>query len=129
MKNHARIHLFPILLMILLLPGCGSTPSMDTANDAGFVAVCDLSEDILGWKATTRGEITFFDLSPPDGVFLEIIDDGCQIGVFFHNDFWNTFSNEQQAYVAYGNRIEVSGIVAKSGGDLHITCQAIDLVE
>ncbi|HEY70451.1 MAG TPA: hypothetical protein G4O08_07715 [Anaerolineae bacterium] len=129
MKNHARIHLFPILLMILLLAGCGSTPSMDTANDAGFVAVCDLSEDILGWKATTRGEITFFDLSPPDGVFLEIIDDGCQIGVFFHNDFWNTFSNEQQAYVAYGNHIEVSGIVAKSGGDLHITCQTIDLVE
>ena len=129
MKTHSRINLLPILLLILILTGCGSPPSMDTAHDAGFVAVCDLSEDILGWKATTRGEITFLDLSPSDGVFLEIVDDGCQIGIFFHNDFWNTFSDEQQAYVAYGNVIEVSGIVAKSGGDLHVTCQTIDLVE
>jgi hypothetical protein len=129
MKNDARINIIPILLMALLLTACGSAPSMDTANDAGFVAVCDLSEDILGWKATTRGEITFLDLSPPDGVFLEIVDDGCQIGVFFHNDFWNTFSDEQQGYVVYGNMIEISGIIAKSGGDLHVTCQTIDLVE
>jgi hypothetical protein len=130
MKTHLRFVLLPIFLLILLLvAGCKSAPSMDSTHDAGFVPVCDLSAEQLGWRVTTQGEITFFDLSPADGVYAEIEDGGCQIGVFFHNDFWNGFSAEQQGYVDYGSVIEVSGIVAKTGGNLHVTCQTIDLAK
>jgi len=129
MKKWRPTTQFLFVLLLLLLSSCGSQPDFDSAADAGFVPVCEISEDLLGWRAQSRGEITFFDLSPSDGVYVEIADNGCQIGVFFHNDFWGGFTAEQQGYVAYGNVIDVNGIVAKSGGDLHLTCQSIALSE
>lgn len=129
MKTRIQITRFLLMLLLLLvLAGCGGQPDFDSASDAGFVPVCEISDELLGWRAQTRGEITFIDLSPSDGVYMEIVDGGCQIGIFFHNDFWGGFTEEEQGYVAYGNVVEVNGIVAKSGGDLHVTCQSIELV-
>lgn len=129
MKRRHPATFFLLFLLLLLLSGCGSQMDFDSAADAGFVPVCDVSEDLLGWRAQSRGEITFIDLSPHDGVYVEIVDGGCQIGVFFHNDFWGGFTEEQQGYVAYGNVIDIDGIVAKSGGGLHLTCQSIALAD
>jgi hypothetical protein len=80
---------------------------------------------LLGWRVTTSGTITFIDLSPPDGVYFELKDAGCQSGAFIHNDFWNGFSGDQQAQIAHGNTVQVEGILTKDGTRLIVSVQEL----
>ncbi len=127
MRPGARlISTIGLTLALLLLACCASGPGEDTEHDSGEVAVCDLNEDLVGWRVTTHGQISFIDLSPPDGVYFELDDGGCEIGAFAHNDFWLDFSDEQQAQIALDNDVEVEGIVTRAEGQMMVSVQ--DLV-
>jgi hypothetical protein len=118
--------LITIILFALVITGCSSGPSQASENDAGRVALCDLSDDLIGWRLTTSGEITFIDLSPPDGVYLELADGGCGSEGFIHNDFWDTFDDELQQSVALGNRLSFEGILTRDGGNLLVSIQNVE---
>lgn len=115
-----------LLLSALVITGCSSGAPQGSENDAGAVALCDLSEDLIGWRLSSTAEITFIDLSPPDGVYLELADGGCTSEGFIHNEFWNTFSDELQQSVALGNSISFEGILTKDGGNLLVSIQSVD---
>lgn len=76
-------------------------------------------------RVTTNGTITFIDLSPPDGVYFELRDNGCEAGGFAHNEFWNEFSEEQQQQISLDNSITVEGILTKDGSRLIVSVQEL----
>ena len=93
MRKISRIFLFlSVILILLALASCDSGPKGDSEHDAGEVSICDLNDDLIGWRVTTQGQISFIDLSPPDGVYFELDDRGCEVGAFAHNEFWLDFS-------------------------------------
>jgi hypothetical protein len=117
MKNKNRLlKILCLLLLVLVLSGCSRGEPQGTENDAGEVSICDLCEDLIGWRVTTTGKISFVDLSPPDGVYFEFRGDGCQGGGFIHNDFWNDFSQEEKDQVGLDNMITVEGILTRNEG-------------
>jgi hypothetical protein len=118
--------IFYLTLMILMLMGCSSGKPASTEHDAGEVALCDLPEDKIGWRLTTQGEITFIDLSPPDGVYVELTDGGCEGAGFIHNEFWDDLTEDQQGSVALGNAIKVEGILTKDEGRLLVSVQKLE---
>ena len=118
--------IFYLMLMILMLMGCSSGKPASTEHDAGEVALCDLPEDKIGWRVTTQGKITFIDLSPPDGVYVELTDGGCEGAGFIHNEFWDDLTEDQQGSVALGNAIKVEGILTKDEGRLLVSVQKLE---
>ena len=116
---------FCLLFTFIFLFGCSPGIPKGSEQDAGEVTICNLSEELIGWRVTTSGKITFIDLSPPDGVYFELEDNGCEAGGFAHNQFWNKFSEEQQKQIALYNSITVEGILTKDGGRLIVSTQKI----
>jgi hypothetical protein len=110
-------------MIIFTLFGCSPGMPQGSEHDAGEVTLCSLSDDIIGWRVSTSGKITFIDLSPPDGVYFELEDNGCEAGGFAHNEFWNNFSEEQQEQIAPGNLITIEGILIKNEGRLIVSVQ------
>jgi len=128
MKRTKNITLGLVLILIALLAGvaaCSPGGMQGGENDAGEVAICDLSKDILGWRLSTTGTISFLDLSPRDGVYFELKDQGCEAGAFAHNEFWDTFSEEQQAQIQIGETIHIQGILTKDSGRWIVSVQTI----
>ncbi|MGD8457095.1 MAG: hypothetical protein PVF83_11980 [Anaerolineales bacterium] len=126
MKNTSRLLLtLALLLTILIIIGCSPDMPQGSEHDAGEVALCKLSEDILGWRLITDGTITFVDLSPSDGVYFEFQDAGCDGGAFIHNEFWNGFSEDQQSQIASGNTVQIEGILLKDGTRLIVSVQKL----
>jgi hypothetical protein len=118
--------LFILGLALVLLTGCASSgPSGSSEHDAGQVALCDLNDDLIGWKLTTDGTVSFTDFSPPDGVFFELRDAGCEVGAFAHNDFWNNFSPAQQDLVWIGSAVRITGILTKDQDQLVVSVQEL----
>jgi hypothetical protein len=113
-------------LVAVLLIGCSSAPPQGSEHDAGAVALCDLSDDLIGWRLSTTAEITFIDLSPPDGVYLELADGGCSSEGFIHNEFWNTFDDDLQQSITLGSTISFEGILTKDGGNLLVSIQSVE---
>ena len=113
------------LLTFLMLFACSPGMPQGSEHDAGEVTICNLSEDLIGWRVTTSGKITFIDLSPPDGVYFEIEDNGCEAGGFAHNQFWKTFSEEQQEQLALDNFLTIEGILGKKEGRLIVSVQKL----
>jgi hypothetical protein len=122
--NHFLTTLCSILL-ISSLAGCSPGKPQGSEHDAGEVSLCNLTEDLIGWRVTTKGEVTFIDLSPPDGVYFELEDGGCAAGGFAHNEFWNTFSEEQQQQIALENLIQIEGILVKNEGRMIVSVQKL----
>jgi hypothetical protein len=89
------------------------------------VAICDLNDDLIGWRVTTIGQISFIDLSPPDGVYFELDDGGCEVGAFAHNEFWLDFSDEQQAQMKLDNDVEIEGILTRENNRLIVSVQEL----
>jgi len=114
-----------LFLTLLVSAGCATGPGESTEHDAGEMAICDLNEDLIGWRVTTIGQISFIDLSPPDGVYFELDDGGCEIGAFAHNEFWLDFSDEQQAQMALDNEVEIEGILTRESGRLIVSVQEL----
>ncbi len=114
-----------LFLTLLVSAGCAPGPGESTEHDAGEMAICDLNEDLIGWRVTTIGQISFIDLSPPDGVYFELDDGGCEIGAFAHNEFWLDFSDEQQAQMALDNEVEIEGILTRESGRLIVSVQEL----
>ncbi len=124
MRKVSRILPFLSLIFILLaLTCCDSGPKGDSEHDAGEVAVCELNDDLIGWRVTTRGQISFIDLSPPDGVYFELENGGCEVGAFVHNEFWLDFSDEQQAQMALDNYVEIEGVLTREDGRILVSVQ------
>lgn len=125
----AKTHKILLVLVLMMIPvfalACGPDLGNGGENDAGEVALCDLSEDLLGWKVATTGTVSFVDLSPRDGIYFELQDQGCEVGGFAHNEFWEGFSVEQKAQVAHGNPIHVRGILTRDGGRLIVSVQEV----
>ncbi|MGD8552334.1 MAG: hypothetical protein PVG02_01620 [Anaerolineales bacterium] len=117
------------ILALLLLPlsfaGCSSGPPQSSEHDAGQVALCDLNDDLIGWRLSTDGTISFIDLSPPDGVYFELKDGSCEAGGFAHNEFWNDFSTEQQDLIALGSPVHITGILTKDQGRMIVSVQEL----
>ena len=116
---------FCLILLFSTLLSCSPGMPRGSEQDAGEVLVCNLSEDLIGWRVTTSGKITFVDQSPPDGVYFEFEDGGCQAGGFAHNQFWNEFSEEQQQQIALGNSIQIEGILTKDSGRMIVSVQKV----
>jgi hypothetical protein len=114
-----------LFLALLVSAGCAPGPDESTEHDAGDVAICDLNADLIGWRVTTIGQISFIDLSPPDGVYFELDDGGCEIGAFVHNEFWLDFSDEQQAQMALDNDVEIEGILTRENDRLIVSVQEL----
>jgi len=124
MRKHSRFVLFlSVILILLALASCDSGPKGDSTHDAGEVALCDLNDDLIGWRVTSQGQISFIDLSPPDGIYFELDDAGCEVGAFAHNEFWLDFSDDQQAQMALENLVEIEGILTKEDGRMLISVQ------
>ena len=119
------ISTFCLLLIFLTLFGCSPGLPQGSEHDAGEVTICNLSEDLIGWRVTTSGKITFIDLSPPDGVYFEFEYNGCEAGGFAHNQFWKKFCEEQQKQIALDNSITVEGILTKNEGRLIVSVQKL----
>jgi len=128
MKKIKKISLGLLLMLIALLAGlaaCSSGGMPGGENDAGEVAICDLSQDLLGWRLSTTGTVSFLDLSPRDGVYFELKAQGCEAGAFAHNEFWETFSEEQQAQIQIGETVHIQGILTKDSGRWIVSVQCI----
>ena len=115
-----------LLLLSLTLASCSSRPAQSSEHDAGQVALCDLNDDLIGWMLSTDGTISFTDFSPPDGVYFELKDGGCEAGAFAHNDFWDTFRPEQQDLIALGGMVHITGVLTKDQGRMIISVQNLD---
>lgn len=127
MQMVSRVFLILSLVLILLgLTSCDSGSTGDSTHDAGEVALCELNNELIGWRVTTQGQISFIDLSPPDGVYFELDDAGCEVGAFAHNEFWLDFSDEQQAQMVLDNPVEIEGILTREDGRMLVSVQ--DLV-
>ena len=130
MKRWGKVFtIFYLTLMILTLMGCSSGKPASSEHDAGEFALCDLPEDKIGWRVTTQGEITFIDLSPSDGVYIELANGGCEGAGFVHNEFWNDLTEDQQGAVALGNAIKVEGILTKDQGRLLVSVQKLEAIQ
>lgn len=115
-----------LILVIAALVGCSPGMPQGSEQDAGEVALCDLSDDLIGWRVHTGGKITFIDKSPPDGVYFELEDGGCEAGGFAHNEFWNKFNEEQQQQIALGNTVQVNGILTKDEFRMIVSVQSLE---
>jgi hypothetical protein len=126
MNNKTRIFILGLVALILVaLAGCSPGMPRGTEQDAGEVSMCDLTEDLIGWRVTTAGEITFIDLSPRDGVYFEFRAGGCEAGGFIHNEFWNTFSDKEQAQIDLGSQVTVEGILTKDNYRMLVSVQRL----
>ncbi len=128
MKKIKNISLGLLLMLITLMAGvtaCSSGGMQGGENDAGEVAICDLSKDLLGWRLSTTGTISFLDLSPRDGVYFELKAQGCEAGAFVHNEFWDTFSEDQQTQIQIGETVHIQGILTKDSGRWIVSVQTL----
>ncbi len=126
-RTHRLLTIFGLILMFSTLMSCSPGMPQGSEQDAGEVLVCSLTENLIGWRVTTGGKITFVDFSPPDGVYFEFEDGGCQAGSFAHNQFWNTFSDDQQQQITLGNSIQMEGILTKDSGRMIVSVQNVEV--
>jgi len=94
------------------------TPT-EIPSTSNVLSTCDLSQDMIGQEVTVIGRIEFVDQGG-DGVFFELLDQGCRSGAFIMKSDWNQWATEIQTNFQRGKKVQVTGLLGMFQGELEL---------
>jgi hypothetical protein len=74
---------------------------------------------LLGKEVVVTGQVGFMG-EDSEGMFFELIKEGCLVGVFIETATWNKMPQELRAPIKPGNTTTVMGILEEFEGELEI---------
>lgn len=133
MRKVASLLLLISAVMLLLVPGACTTSSKK--SDAvktntttppvteTVVSVCSITADMVGQKVKVAGTLGTVNSNDSDGVFVDLIEGSCRIGVFVNSERWNSWADDEKDLVATGNEVIAEGELRSFEGTLLIDAE------
>ena len=100
------------------LPTAQPTPV--PLDETKLEPVCSLNLDRVGEMVRVSGQIVFLEANLPGGVFAQLEEEDCSLGVFVDRDYWNKWKGEEKARFTVGSWIEVEGQLGAYLGELEV---------
>ncbi len=84
---------------------------------------CEVAMSTPGDEIILQGKVAFLD-EGPDGVFFEMEDQGCRVGVFIMSQIWDGWSDQERSMFQAGNEVMIAGTIVDFQGNLEIELNA-----
>ncbi|MFC1913575.1 hypothetical protein ACFLX7_05245 [Chloroflexota bacterium] len=112
-----RIHCITILLgIVLVLSACATPPSQQPEyadEDSYHYSPCSLSTEMVGQSVKAVGEIAFVDNTDPDGVYADLEEDSCRVGIWVSMEQLQEWTESMEGNFVIGAKIAVAGLLTE----------------
>ena len=91
--------------------------------------ICELDKSDVGNAVSASGKIGFVTDDDPEGIFAEVKDEGCMVGIFAPTEILEIWKASQKNVMQMGNHVTVWGKLVSFNGQLIIDLADIKEVQ
>jgi hypothetical protein len=82
------------------------------------VSPCEITRDQIHGEIAVKGTIAFLDGTNPNGLFLDVEDAGCHIGLWVEKSTWHTWDSSVQDLLQFNQEVILHGFLTSYPGEL-----------
>ncbi|MFC1957543.1 C39 family peptidase [Chloroflexota bacterium] len=95
-----------------------SSPGTAQTTAQPVESVCAITEERVGQDVQLTGELGFIDRNNPEGIFAELEEGHCQVGIFVNREQWESWTDEEQSLLKTGAKVVAEGQLNSFDGQL-----------